>query len=171
VLRHNDFRDLNIDLLKKSGLTQVIEEPVLKESSVDGTDGLRVDWSARSFWESQREALFDCCIINADAPSHKGTPLDTLLASCRNVKKKKYCPSAEQVGSSFTPVVATCEAIFDSEAEVYIKKLASLLAHKWKKKLFYHCLLHQSKNASRNIAICQLVHSRNEIQMEKCSSR
>ena len=49
------------------------------------------------------------------------------------MKKKKYCPSAEQVGSSFTPVVATCEAIFDSEAEVYIKKLASLLAHKWKK--------------------------------------
>ena len=133
VLRHNDFRDLNIDLLKKSGLTQVTEEPVLKESSVDGTDGLRVDWSARSFWESQREALFDCCIINADAPSHKGTPLDTLLASCRNLKKKKYCPSAEQVGSSFTPVVATCEAIFDSEAEVYIKKLASLLAQKWKK--------------------------------------
>jgi hypothetical protein len=30
-------------------------------------------------------------------------------------------------------VIATCEAIFDIEAEVYIKKLASLLAHKWKK--------------------------------------
>ena len=73
MLRHNDFRDLNIDLLKKLGLTQVIEEPALKESSVDGTDGLRIDWSARSFWESQREVLFDCCIIYADTPSHKGT--------------------------------------------------------------------------------------------------
>ena len=39
--RHNDFRDLNIDLLTKSGLTQVIEEPVLKESCVNGEDGLR----------------------------------------------------------------------------------------------------------------------------------
>ena len=66
--RHNDFRDLNINLLHKSGLTQITEEPVLKESSADGDDGLRVDWSARSFWESQREALFDCCILNADAP-------------------------------------------------------------------------------------------------------
>ena len=30
-------------------------------------------------------------------------------------------------------MIATCEAIFDIEAEVYIKNLASLLAHKWKK--------------------------------------
>jgi len=49
--RHNDFRDLNINLLHKSGLTQITEEPVLKESSADGDDGLRVDWSARRFWE------------------------------------------------------------------------------------------------------------------------
>ena len=122
--RHNDFRDLNINLLHKSGLTQITEEPVLKESSADGDDGLRVDWSARRFWESQREALFDCCILNADAPSHMGTPLETIFAARRNFKK---------FGSSFTPVIATCEAIFDIEAEVYIKKLASLLAHKWKK--------------------------------------
>ena len=44
--RHNDFRDLNINLFHKSGLTQKPEEPVLKESSADGDDGLRVDWSA-----------------------------------------------------------------------------------------------------------------------------
>ena len=131
--RHNDFRDLNINLLHKSGLTQITEEPVLKEFSADGDDGLRVDWSARSFWESQREALFDCCILNADAPSHTGTPLETILAASRNFKKRKYCATAESCGSTFTPVIATCEAIFDIEAEVYIKKLASLLAHKWKK--------------------------------------
>ena len=131
--RHNDFRDLNIDLLTKSGLTQVIEEPVLKESCVNGEDGLRVDWSARSFWEPQREALFDCCILNADAPSHKGTPLNTILSSSRNFKKRKYNTAAESCGSTFTPIIATCEAIFDTEAEVYIKRLASLLATKWKK--------------------------------------
>ena len=131
--RHNDFRDLNIDLLTKSGLTQVIEEPVLKESCVNGEDGLRVDWSARSFWEPQREALFDCCILNADAPSHQGTPLNTILSSSRNFKKRKYNTAAEACGSTFTPIIATCEAIFDTEAEVYIKRLASLLATKWKK--------------------------------------
>ena len=56
VASHKDFRDLNIDLLTKSCLTQVTEEPVLKESCVNGEDGLRVDLSA------QREALFDCCL-------------------------------------------------------------------------------------------------------------
>ena len=30
-------------------------------------------------------------------------------------------------------ILATCEPVFDFEAAVYIKKLASLLAHKWKK--------------------------------------
>ena len=97
--RHNDFRDLNINLLHKSGLTQITEEPVLKESSADGDDGLRVDWTARSFWESQREALFDCCILNADAPSHMGTPLETILAASRNLKKRKYCATAESFGA------------------------------------------------------------------------
>ena len=96
------------------------EEPVLKESSADGDDGLRVDWSAQSFWESKREALFDCCILNADAPSHMGTPLETILAASRNFEKRKYCATAESCESAFTPVIATCEAIFDIEAEVYI---------------------------------------------------
>ena len=62
-----------------------------------------------------------------------GTALETILAASRNFKKRKYCATAESFGSTFTPVIATCEAIFDIEAEVYIKKLASLLAHKWKK--------------------------------------
>ena len=119
--------------MQKSGFTQITEEPILKESSADGDDGLRVDWSARGFWESQREALFDCCILNADAPSHTGTPLETILAASRNFKKRKYCATAESCGSTFTPVIATCETIFDIEAEVYIKKLASRLSHKWKK--------------------------------------
>ena len=86
--------------MHKSGLTQITEEPVLKESSADGDDGLR--WSARSFWESQREALFDSCILNADAPSHMGTPLETILAASRNFKKRKFCATAESFGSTFT---------------------------------------------------------------------
>ena len=33
-------------------------------------------------------------------------------------------------------IIASCEAIFDAQAEVYIKKLASLLASKLKKSIF-----------------------------------
>ena len=98
-LMHNDFRDLNINLLHKSGLTQITEEPVLKESSADGDDGLRVDWSARSFWESQREALFDCCILNAGAPAHKGTPFETIAASSQNFKKENIVQQQKLAGA------------------------------------------------------------------------
>ena len=67
--RHNESRDLNIDLCSKAGLKTTCE-PVIKDS-IEGNDSevLRVDWGVRGLWESQREALFDICICNADAPS------------------------------------------------------------------------------------------------------
>ena len=70
VARHNESRDLNIDLLKMTGLSQLIREPILKERDSDGKGGLRLDWGVRGFWEFQREALFDIRIINADATSY-----------------------------------------------------------------------------------------------------
>ena len=38
--RHNESRDLNIDLINLSGLTQTVKEPVLKEPNQDGNNGL-----------------------------------------------------------------------------------------------------------------------------------
>ena len=43
----------------------------------------------------------------------------------------KYGSAAEQRKATFTPVIATCEAIFDHEAEVYLKKISALLSSKW----------------------------------------
>jgi len=54
--RHNESRDLNIDLINLSGLTQTVKEPVLKEPNQDGNNGLRVDWGVQGFWEFQKEA-------------------------------------------------------------------------------------------------------------------
>ena len=42
--RHNESRDLNLDLIHLTGLTQTVKEPVLKEPGPDGLGGLRVDW-------------------------------------------------------------------------------------------------------------------------------
>ena len=33
--------------------------------------------------------------------------------------------------ASFTPIRATCEAIFDKEAEVYMKRRVTILSKKW----------------------------------------
>ena len=95
--------------------------------------GLRADWSARGFWEHQRVALFDICILNADAKSLQNQSLKSIFNTRKQIKKKdKYCAAAESRRATFTPIIASCEAIFESEAEVYFKRLATILSKKWK---------------------------------------
>ena len=129
--RHNESRDLNLDLIHLTGLTQTVKEPVLKEPGPDGLGGLRVDWGVRGFWEFQREALFDIRIINADAPSYSTLSLESLFNKHRDEKKVKYNVAAELRRATFTPIIATCDGIFDHEAKVYMKRLATLLSSKW----------------------------------------
>ena len=131
IARHNESRDLNIELLKLSGLTQITKEPIVKESNSDGEGALRVDWGVRGFWDFQREALFDIRILNADAPSYLSNSLASIFDSARVEKKTKYSKAAEDRRASFTPFLSTCEAIFDHEAIVYLKKLSNLLSSKW----------------------------------------
>ena len=85
----------------------------------------------RGFWEHQRVALFDICILNADATSMQNQPLKSIFQAQKQIKKHKYCEIAESRRASFTPIIASCEAIFDTEAEVYFKRLATILSKKW----------------------------------------
>ena len=94
---------------------------------------LRLDWGVRGFWEFQREALFDIRIINADAPSYSTSTTQSLFDNARIEKKNKYGLVVEDRRACFTPILATCEGIFDHEAIVYMKRLATLLATKWSK--------------------------------------
>ena len=130
--RHNEARDLNCDLCALAGLAQVTSEPILQESMGDDTKGLRADWSVRGFWEHQRVALFDICILNADAKSLQNQSLKSIFNTRKQIKKDKYCAAAESRRATFTPIIASCEAIFESEAEVYFKRLATILSKKWK---------------------------------------
>ena len=104
TFRHNELRDLNIELVKSAGFTQTqtVKEPIVKETDKNGEGGLHADWSVRGFWEHQREALFDCRIFNADAISYVNNN------------------AVEDGRGTFTPFIATCDAILDVEAEHYI---------------------------------------------------
>jgi len=131
--RHNELRDLNCDLCSLAGLSHVLSEPIVQENNEsEDLKGLRADWSVRGFWDSQRTALFDVCIFNADACSFRNQSLENTFQMKRNIKKSKYCQAAEARQASFTPIIASCEAIFDSEAEVYFKRLATILSKKWR---------------------------------------
>ena len=83
-----------------AGLSQIISEPIVQESNEDDElEGLRADWYVRGVWDSQN-----------------------VFQMKKNAKKSKYCQAAEARRASFTPIIASCEAIFDNEAEVYINR-------------------------------------------------
>ena len=127
--RHNELRDLNCSLLELAGLKQVISEPIVLETS---DSQLRADWAARGFWEPQKQALFDCCIVNAESSSLRQTPLQSIFTQRKNRKISTYSEAAKTRRATFTPILATCDAVFDKEAELYIKRLSAILAKKWK---------------------------------------
>ena len=110
-----------------------MSEPIIKEANADGFGELRGDWSLRGSWVPQRVAVFGTRIFNANAPSNKTLSLETAFTIHRNKKKARYNPHVDHKRGSFTPIVATCEGIFDHEAEAYIKRLASHLSKRWKK--------------------------------------
>ena len=127
--RHNEMRDLNCSLLEMAGLRQIIPEPIIFESA---EEQLRVDWMVRGFEHPQKVSLFDCCIVNADSPSLEHLSLEAMFTVRKNVKKGHYSEAAKARRASFTPILATCDAVFDKEAEHYFKRMAVHLSKKWK---------------------------------------
>ena len=45
--RHNEMRDLNCNLLELAGLKQVTREPIVRNSDMNGENGLRADWEQK----------------------------------------------------------------------------------------------------------------------------
>ena len=54
TLRHNELRDLNIEMVKTAGFTHTVKEPTVKDSDMKGEGGLRVDWSVSSSIREKR---------------------------------------------------------------------------------------------------------------------
>jgi len=96
--RHNELRDLNCSLLELAGLKQILSEPIVKD---DGEELLRADWAAQGFWESQKQALFDGCVVNADSPSLKNSSLEAILNQRKQRKNKPTRKLQKQKGQLF----------------------------------------------------------------------
>ena len=86
-------------MLELAGLKQIISEPIVK---VDGEELLRTDWAAQGFWESQKQALFDGCVVNADSPSLQNSSLEAIFNQRKQRKNKTYKEAAESRRATFT---------------------------------------------------------------------
>ena len=92
--------------------------------------------------DCKMEVLFQLNTMNADIPFYLSSNLESLLDEARKRKKIKYRSAAEQRKATFTPVIDTCEAIFDHEEEVYLKKISAF------------------EDASMHPQVCQFMNSR-----------
>ena len=50
----------------------------------------------------------------------------------KNKKIATYSKAAKARRASFTPILATCDAVFEKDAELYVKRLSAILSKKWK---------------------------------------
>jgi hypothetical protein len=72
-------------------------------------------------------------ITDSDAASHRTTEVSKLLARQEKEKKGKYLQSCLEMRKDFTPLVYTVDGVAGREARSAEKRLAALLADKWKR--------------------------------------
>ena len=96
TLRHNEVRDLTVDLLtvicgdvEREPLLQPVTGEQLNPSTSRQMDA-RLDVRARGFWERGQSAFFDVRVFHPNAPSYRCSPLPTIYHRHENAKKQEY---------------------------------------------------------------------------------
>ena len=140
TLRHNEIRDLTVNLLTEACSEVCIEpnlQPVTPEQLSGATantqDGARLDVSANGVWGGRHEkTYFDVRVFNPHAPSNRSQSLPTCYRKHEREKKRAYEQRIREVEhSTFTPLVFSAAGGMGREATCFYKRLASMLAQKW----------------------------------------
>ena len=142
VLRHNDisatWKSLSLGAFPPSA---VADEPlILKGRANDGncTGGevqaeIRGDVAVHGFWQRGSSAIFDIRVTDTDCPTYRSMDPSKVLARHEKEKKDKYLDACLERRKSFTPLVFSVDGMAGKEAIAACKRLASLLANKWKR--------------------------------------
>ena len=93
----------------------------------------RGDVGCHGFWQRGRFAIFDVRITDTEARSAQGRDFLKVLAAQEKEKKDKYLDSCLQQRKDFTPLVYSVDGIAGREARNAEKRIAALLAAKWRK--------------------------------------
>ena len=99
--------------------------------------------------------MFDIRITDTDAPSNRGQDPKKVLARHEKEKKDKYLDACVERRRQFTPLVYSVDGLMGTEARAATKRLASLLANKWKRAYS---------------DVCGYVHSRQSLALVRATS-
>ena len=94
---------------------------------------LRGDVAVRGFWARNTTAIFDVRITDTDARTYNGADPAVVPARHEKWKKAKYLQACLDRRRQFTPLVFSVDGMRGKEADAACKRLAALLAQKWKR--------------------------------------
>ena len=75
----------------------------------------------------------DVCVTDVEAPSNQRIAPDKVLVRHEREKKNKYSAACRAQRHTFTPLVYSTDGMLGKEAQAATKRLASILAAKWKR--------------------------------------
>ena len=135
IMRHNEVRDVEADLLKEVCRDVQIEPALIPLSgqlfpaSTNHQDMARLDVSARGLWAPMEKAFFDVRIFHPNAISNRSKSLPQLYQSHEMEKKRVYNQRIIEVEfATFTPLVFSTSGGESPECLKFHRRLASLLS-------------------------------------------
>ena len=88
----------------------------------------------RGLWQPQTSALFDVRVVDTDAQSYSGRPVQQVIRSAEEEKKLKYVEAVEERRGSFVPFVVSVDGYMGREADMALRRLSDTLVWKWEKR-------------------------------------
>ena len=135
IIRHNNIRDFEEDLLKKV-CADVETEPQLQPLNGKQINGLigdnaKPDIRARRIWRDGQNGFFDVRITNTNCNSQKHLPVETILRKHENEKKRQYNRRVMDIEhGTFTPLIFSVNGGIGKECSMFHKHIAEKIANK-----------------------------------------
>ena len=138
-MRHNQMRDLVVNMLNESGCKDVKPEPLLlpltgesfTQCSTNTSTEARADVSARGVWNTMDKTFLDIRVFHPGAQSNQTKTVEEAFKKHEEEKKRTYNRRILEVEkATFTPLVYSTLGGMGQESEKFSKRVASLIATK-----------------------------------------